>query len=560
MLLAFISWIWIGTAAFLCGFAVLSCLFPREAVNRRSVDLYIMAGLCVLTVYAQFFSLFYKVGGASTGILMMGCLAIIFIFRRKIQDYCREQMRRVKWYWLLIFIILAGMILVLTVQYTFHSDTDGYHAPSIRWIEEYGVVFGLGNLYHRLAYNSAFFCLQALFSMKFAVNQSLHTMNGFIAFIMLCYAVKSLSVFRKGEKIKSSDLLKLCLIFYFCIFENRWQISSPGSDISALSMVLYISAKWCELCEEGCEDIQEFGVLCLLAVWTVTLKLSAAMIVLLAIYPGIQMIRSGSWKRICLFLAAGLIIVLPFLVRNVIISGYLVYPYASVDIFDVDWKMPLSTVESDSREIRAWGRGMTDVENYDAPFSVWFPFWFQNIKTGYKAAFICNIACGVYAVIYGLSCLRQRKKLQEANLLLASVAGFVFWFLSAPLIRYGVVYMLIPLALSAGKILAGLKRAWIPEAGAVILLAAGMLLLLKTVSFYGAIPWKRPVEYSYHETDQVELDGVTIYVPQPPDDTVGYQFFPSTQNAGVIERIELRTGSLEDGFRTREEYMQAEWK
>lgn len=199
-------------------------------------------------------------------------------------------------------------------------------------------------------------------------------------------------MFRKGEKIKSSDLLKLCLIFYFCIFENRWQISSPGFDISALSMVLYISAKWCELCEEGCEDIQEYGVLCLLAVWIVTLKLSAAMIVLLVIYPGIQMIRSESWKRICRFLAAG------------------------------------------------------------------------------------------------------------------------------------------------------------------------MLLLLKTASFYGAIPWKRSVEYSYHETDQVELDGVTIYVPQPSDDMVGYQFFPSTQNAGVIERIELRTGSLEDGFRTREEYMQAEWK
>ncbi|MDE7044615.1 MAG: hypothetical protein K2O97_06290, partial [Acetatifactor sp.] len=76
--------------------------------------------------------------------------------------------------------------------------------------------------------------------MKFAVNQSLHTMNGFIAFIMVCFAVRNLSVFKKGEKIKSSDLLKLCLIFYLCIFENRWQISSPGSDISALSMVLYM--------------------------------------------------------------------------------------------------------------------------------------------------------------------------------------------------------------------------------------------------------------------------------------------------------------------------------
>ncbi len=560
MLLAFLSWIWIGIAAFLCGFAVLRCFFPQKSADERRVDLYLMAGLCVLTVYAQFFSLFYKVGGASTGVLMVGCLAVIFLFWRKLRNYCREQIRRVKWYWLLIFIMLAGIILVLTIQYTFHSDTDGYHAPSIRWIEEYGVACGVGNLHHRLAYNSAFFCLQALFSMKFAVNQSLHTMNGFIAFIMVCFAVRNLSVFKKGEKIKSSDLLKLCLIFYLCIFENRWQISSPGSDISALSMVLYISAKWCELCEKDCEDVREYGILCLLAVWTVTLKLSAAMIVLLAIWPGIQLIRRRDWKQIILFLAAGMIIVLPFLARNVIISGYLVYPYASVDIFDVDWKMPLSAVTGDSREIKAWGRGMTDVENYDAPFSVWFPLWFQNIKAGYKAAFICNIFCAFYMVIYGLNCLRQKKNLPEINLMMVSMAGFAFWFMSAPLIRYGVVYMLIPPALLAGKIFAGWKYDRAGKVGAVAVLAAGLLLLLKTASFYGTIPWKRPVEYSYHETDQMELDGMIIYVPQPPDDTVGYQFFPSTQYAWVLERIELRTGSLDGGFRTREEYKEAEWK
>ncbi len=560
MLLAFISWIWIGAAAFLCGFLVLKCIFPQKLGKERSLDLYLMTGLCVLTVYAQFFSLFYKVGGVSTVILMIGCLAILLILRKKVWKYCREQIETTKWYWLLFLIVLAGVILILTIQYTFHSDTDGYHAPSIRWIEEYGVVKGLGNLHHRLAYNSAFFCLQALFSMKFAVNQSLHTMNGFIVFVMLCYAIMSLSIFKKGERIKSSDLIKLCIIFYLCMFDNRWQISSPGSDISALSMILYISAKWCELWEDKCEDIREYGILCLLAVWSVTLKLSTAMIALLAVYPGIQLIRQRKWKQIGLFLAAGMFIVLPFLARNVIISGYLIYPYASIDIFDVDWKMPLAMVEGDRREITAWGRGMTARENYDAPFSVWFPIWFQNIGAGYKVVFAANLFCVLYTVIHGLACLRQKKKLWAFSLLAVNVVSFVFWFISAPLIRYGVVYMLIPLALLSGKLLAGWKYSWLPKAGAAVVLTAGVALLLKTVSFYGSIPWKRPVEYSYHEVDQRQLGNVTIYVPQPPDDTVGYQYFPSTQHVWVLDYLELRTGSLKDGFCIRKEYEGAEWR
>ena len=43
-----------------------------------------------------------------------------------------------------------------------HVDTGLYHAQAIRWIEEYGVVCGLGNLHSRFAYNSAAFALCAL--------------------------------------------------------------------------------------------------------------------------------------------------------------------------------------------------------------------------------------------------------------------------------------------------------------------------------------------------------------------------------------------------------------
>lgn len=552
MLLAFISWMWIGAAAFLCGFAVLKCNFPQKSGKERGMDLYLMTGLCVLTVYAQFFSLFYKVGGAATVILMIVCLAVVFFLRKMLWDYFKKLFEVKRWFLVIGFLVLASLILILTVQYTWHYDTDLYHAQCIRWIESLGAVKGIGNLHNRLAYNSAFFSLQALFSLQFLVNQSLHTMNGFIVLVMLSYALKGLHIF-KGEKIRGSDLLKLCLVYYLCSYENRWQISSPGSDISALSMILYISAKWSELYEEGSDDITEYGILCLLGVWASTLKLSASMVVLLAVYPAVYMVRNRNWKQIALFLCSGIVILLPFLARNVIVSGYLIYPYSAIDIFNVDWKMSPAMLQDDRREIAAWGRGLRTRESYGAPFAVWFPGWFQTLTIWNKALFIGNIFCILYVIVYGILCIRRKRDWIFLNLLTVSAAGLIFWFVSAPLIRYGAVYLWILPALISGKYCAEWKRVGVLRICAGAISMVGIFWLSKTAFTYGQIPWKRPVDYSYCEVQQVDLEGLILYVPTEGDQA-GYHFFPSTPYMWIVERIELRTGNLEDGFRLKEEY------
>ena len=86
-------------------------------------------------------------------------------------------------------LLLASVLLFLLYAYgtsrgILHYDTALYHAQSIRWIEEYGIVKGLGNLHCRLAYNSASFALSALYSMAFLGGQSYHCAAGFLAFLL----------------------------------------------------------------------------------------------------------------------------------------------------------------------------------------------------------------------------------------------------------------------------------------------------------------------------------------------------------------------------------------
>ena len=87
MILTVISWLWIGVASLLCGFAGLKLLFFRKKEVTWGIDLCFISGLCVLTVYAQTFSLFYKIGAVATGLLLCICVGIGVVFFRDLKRY-----------------------------------------------------------------------------------------------------------------------------------------------------------------------------------------------------------------------------------------------------------------------------------------------------------------------------------------------------------------------------------------------------------------------------------------------------------------------------------------
>lgn len=554
MLLNLISWLWILGTAFCVGFGVLYLVKRSSDLSRMSLDSVIVWGLCVITVYAQFFSLFYKVGQIATIVLGIFSLLILLLLRKEIFQYVLTYFRQSHLFAIcVVCLVVGGLFLWLSSGYATHDDTILYHAQMIRWLEEYGVVKGLGNLHNRFAYNSAFFSLQALYSLKFATNQSLHSVNSLVAVIFSLYGILTLSVWRK-ETLKTSDLLKLGLIIYLARIESLYVLSSPGSDILTMSLILYLSAKWMELVEEECQDIVEYGLLCLLAVWAVTLKLSAGLMVLLALYPAVQLLKEHRWKTTMGFIVSGVVILFPFLARNVIISGYLLYPYATIDLFDVDWKMPFSVVDYDRIEIMAWGRGMRQADQYQATFSQWFPAWYRNLSTDYRILFWINLFCiVVLAAIFVYKATQKKISFSLLIFFITSAVQLGMWFFTAPLTRYGGAYLhILPaIALGIGISVLPVKRFSYVIAGFVLL--GVMFCVVRFDHRFVAVSWKRPQEYFYVEYRGVEWEGLTIYVPS--DGTqISYHVFPGTTGEYRLSSIELRGESLKDGFRVKEEY------
>lgn len=447
-------------------------------------------------------------------------------------------------------VLCIFVTLVWTAQNAGQYDTGLYHAQAIHWIEEYGIVPGLGNLHMRLAYNSAFMCLQALFSMQWLLGQSLHTLNGFLCVFGLGYAVMTIRQ-RQDQGWQTSDLLR-CVIIVYIVF-SRYSISSSGTDIWALLLVAYICTKWCEFAEDMEESAAPWCFICLVGIYALTVKLSAAVIVLLTVYPVYLLIQQRNIKRILGNVAAAVVIVLPFLIRNVIISGYLLYPYASIDLFSVDWKMDERVLTWDSMLIRMWGRGITNTKEHDIPWIKWLPRWFDMQGITNQIITVVGVIC-VFVLIYQLLAYIRMKRIRESIFVTTILLCLVFWFGTAPLMRYGIVYFMIIIAVAVG-IINGRKRNIVTDKIITITL---MLVMVPFLSYYigktegiseseGAF-WVKQTEYLSWPATQQQVGNVMIWTPDEGD-LLGYFDFPGTPVREQLLNLELRGESFREGFR-----------
>ena len=370
MLSVLISYLYLGITTFLLGFGVR--LFVKKYLNYeiKEITSLIYAGLGLATVYAGIYSLFAGVSlGANIGMLLM-CGMVVCMGKKELCSFVKQQrdsFTKRKG------IFLAIMLLLFAYGGSrgyLHFDSGLYHAQAIRWIEEYGVVPGLANLHCRLAYNSSAFSLTALYSMKFLVGQSLHTVAGFMAFILAIKGFEVVKVFSR-KKVLVSDFVKVAMLFYISIIYT--EMMSPASDYFAMLFLFYVIVTWVELEECGEHNISSYGMLCVLLAVNVTIKLSAAIMLLLVLKPAVVLLKEKRYQQIGIYLVLGILAVFPYLARNVILSGWLVYPFPAIDLFSFDWKIPAGEARYDAEEIKVYAKGMTDVLLKDTPMKQWIP-------------------------------------------------------------------------------------------------------------------------------------------------------------------------------------------
>lgn len=522
-----------------------------------------LAGVIAITVYAEIVSLFGAVGQIAH-LLLLGFAAFFTLWCRTTIRKIAGKILRILFSWdgvlYLCLILLTALFASRGLQ---HTDTGIYHAQMIHWYEDYGVVKGLGNLQQHFAYNSSSLAYAAVFSMKWLVGQSLHGTNGFLQAFLVVWAVRGLRGFWR-RKNHLADGCRFAILVYALVVSER--IMSPATDFSSMYLVLWVVCIWADLltgdknAESG--QIHGYALLSVAAVFVATCKLSAGCLVILALYPFVKLLRRRQWKSIFIYIFCGVLVLAPWLIRNVLISGWLLYPFTALDLFRVDWKIPVEYVQHDSDQIKVWGRCLYDVARIDESPLSWFPVWWAEKRREEMMLLIGNVIAlaglalgGVYTVF-----VRREKlpwdKMMLYVAILCSIAG---WFLTAPFIRYGLAFLLLlpcmvigewirPIRMGPVRILSGF--------GCVgVFLCLGMFWdyyvlfdLVWIKQNIGSRYYVVQQDYDLPEVYPYEIEGgLTVYIPKQGEN-ISYYAFPGDAYQSMAERVKMRGENIRDGF------------
>ena len=564
MISVFCNWIYIAVTAFLTGYGLCAVIHKGMGYRVKDISCIVALGLVTVTVYAQIFSLFYKVGAAANLMLVVVCIVIAVGAGHQIAALLTERWKGKGIAWKIAMALSVVVWCFCTSRGYMHYDSDLYHAQSIRWIEEYGIVKGLGNIHVRFAYNSSFFALSALYSMKFLTGHSLHTVNGLMALLLWTQVLPLFGKHQKGQrKTLVTDFARLGAFYYLTVIYS--DIVAPASDYAIMCVVFFIVIKWLELLEHEEDSAVPYALLCVAGVYAVTLKLTAGLILLLTAKPACMLVRQKRWRDIGIDLMMGIVTITPWLARTVLLSGYLLYPFPALDLFDVDWKMNAAAAALDAAEIKTWGRGLNNAALVDLPVTQWFSGWFQgSLPLIGKILILADVVCLLVFVVlivrikYSTNDAEKTQKEQLFTLVIV-FASYGFWQFSAPLLRYGYAYVLLAVMITAGilcDILVKYFDKWqkkdmirkIAVLGVSVLWAFSAVKLVSLVRYcWGeagkqAYVWQQ--DYGSYALESYVVNGVPFYYPVY-DDRTGYDFFPSVPRQIPIA---FRGESMKEGF------------
>ncbi len=565
MIITLISWLYYFCVSLVMGMAVhriLSKVIPVPSEEKMGITGYVVAGLCALTVYAEFFSIFYKVGAVCHGIVVISFALYAFKNRKEILYFLKCNLKGYTLLQLFAFACICVIASFYTSRGEFHTDTGIYHAQAIRLLEEYGCIKGLGNFQLHFAYNSSYLVLCALFSMSFILPTALHTMSGFFMVVFSCYALAGL-LKKRVPGWRGVDMARIAMLFYSLTVLSGLQ--SPATDYGTMYMVLYVLTAWIIHCEEKkdkSENLAVYGFLSVIAIFTVSMKLSAAFIVLLSVVPLGLLFRQKKYKLILNYTIVGFLSVLPFLIRNVMISGYLLYPFVGIDIFDVIWKVPSEYVKKDSAQIIVWGRELFDVDKLDLPLSKWLPIWWGNQQIYGKMLIGAQFVGLVLVTFIFLRRVDRHNRIRNDLMVFYGtvLANIAMWFLNAPFIRYGLAFLLILPLCAMGDFFGEMFHRWQIR---FITIALGVAFLfgpwivkyvgddIEFIQNYakdGYVLW--PIPFEDAETDEYDMNGITVYNSRS-EEVNSYYYCPNSCYNDMINRTELIGNTIKDGFKPK---------
>lgn len=441
----------------------------------------------------------------------------------------------VKWAIQPLSLVAWGIALFSILARPGTGDIADYHLQAMKWAELFPTIPGLGNFNRPLANNNWWFNLQALNAFKLGNQWSVYVQNGFL--LVLAFSLLADGLFRNSPY---KPIYLGALLFLTASAKTAF-IGSVTPDF-AVTVLLFI------LVFIFLENIPDRSFwLILLSCFAFSIKLNSAplgLLVLAALVYDFQAKAKVSFAIKGIWL--GFLMMLTWLMGNILVSGWLVYPLDSVDLFPFDWKVPKSVLQFERYSIIQWGKapGMPIEETAKLSLLEWLPGWFA-FHDKFNQLIILLTCLAILINPF------NKHLYKDKNVLLVygfSLVGLIFCISNGPHIRYAFGYMWIQIGLLLW-FMPQKFTALLPQKLPLYLAALGLLVSL--IRFIpglvsSTLALIKPVDYPKVQVEESDMDGFKVKISKQNNSC--WDQFPCTYY--MVEGCKLRGNRPEEGFWT----------
>ena len=343
--------------------------------------------------------------------------------------------------------VLLANISVVAAQSPLNYETGLYHLQSVKWLTTSTVPFGLANLLGQFGFNSAWFSFAAALEVPWLQGQSVFLANSLMLLVFGVAVGQAAAKFWVPHQVRlAHTFLLICVL--------PWVNAMMGINVNSLSAdlpITFLTLLMSYLLIKALQNLETVWAalpgLAFIAAFAIAVKLSAAPLSLFAIslvglviYHRPAFISKQMGVRCGQFvLVSCSLLLIPWLLRNVALSGCLVYPVAVTCSPKLAWGLPMAAVERDIAFVQSWAR--RDWSEADRVSSNWVGVIHQVTP---NTLFVLGVVGCVAGAMYWIA---KRKNSRRPDTpfrywlpVVALLLGIGFWLATVPDVRFGEGY------------------------------------------------------------------------------------------------------------------------
>jgi len=334
-----------------------------------------------------------------------------------------------------------------------HDDFYWYHLPTINYIHDYKIIFGIASLNDQLGYGQGYFYLSSLFidpivKFNFIYHPSIIVMSFFIIFMI--------------EENSKKKIIENRILFYFfisIILIKFTRFKEYGLDVFAFCIIGMVSHYLISFYKT--KDQIYFNKSLLLIIFGFFIKQYIIITIFYLIYYFYKLrlkIFLFLKDRLILFLCMSVVIV--SISKNMIQTGCLVYPIPLTCISSnyVDWSLGNEVANKRFDHLKAYSKGIKmyakEVKNENLKAEEYlnnFKYSFHKklildkgeVEKIYIVLFLAFVLKIIFIISTKAKTFSHYSKKDLIVLILTSSVTLIYWLWEAPSMRFGGYFFII---------------------------------------------------------------------------------------------------------------------